>query len=360
MFWKIIFALYSLGLFCIGWLSVDVEHENLTNTSNIEALQGILLLVLLYFMFNILYGLARKIQVLSKTSTIILITLTIITNICLALNPANFMQVNHLSKPLHYLGFIEIMLVLYGIILIPIYIPLISYLKKYNIFERKIKNNFYSSYALMWFISFVLPTTLKNCFLYIKGSFDINPFIDLLVIISNIYILICIYGFIVRKKFIPTKILKITIIPVLIFNYSISNFIEMNKEVINYPIAINIFYTFIIIMEILICYKYIYTDITSNTPDYVDVKIINNFNEKKEHKFLQEIKNKSEVSKWFYVLLIFLLGGLGIHKFYAGKIRVGFLYLILCWTSIPFIISIIELFYSIFQTPDESGKINVY
>ena len=49
MFWKIIFALYSLGLFCIGWLSVDVEHENLTNTSNIEALQGILLLVLLYF-----------------------------------------------------------------------------------------------------------------------------------------------------------------------------------------------------------------------------------------------------------------------------------------------------------------------
>ena len=188
MFWKIIFALYSLGLFCIGWLSVDGEQENLANVSNIEALQVILLFVLLYFLFNILYGLARKIQVLSKTSTIILITLTIITNICLALNHTYFMQVNYLSKPLHYLGFFEIMIVLYGIILMPIYIPLISYFKKYNIFERKIKSNFYSSYALMWFISCVLPATLKNCFLYVKGAFDINPFVDLLVIISNIYI----------------------------------------------------------------------------------------------------------------------------------------------------------------------------
>ncbi|MDF0726298.1 NINE protein [Cytobacillus sp. S13-E01] len=37
-----------------------------------------------------------------------------------------------------------------------------------------------------------------------------------------------------------------------------------------------------------------------------------------------------------------LLGGLGIHKFYLGKIWMGILYLLFSWTGIPSIIGLIE------------------
>ena len=41
-------------------------------------------------------------------------------------------------------------------------------------------------------------------------------------------------------------------------------------------------------------------------------------------------------------LFAFFLGGLGIHKFYLGRVGQGFLYLIFCWTFIPTIIAFIE------------------
>lgn len=37
-----------------------------------------------------------------------------------------------------------------------------------------------------------------------------------------------------------------------------------------------------------------------------------------------------------------LLGGIGVHKFYLGKIGMGILYLCFCWTGIPAIVGFIE------------------
>ena len=37
-----------------------------------------------------------------------------------------------------------------------------------------------------------------------------------------------------------------------------------------------------------------------------------------------------------------LLGGIGIHKFYLGRIGQGILYILFCWTLIPSLIAIIE------------------
>lgn len=41
-------------------------------------------------------------------------------------------------------------------------------------------------------------------------------------------------------------------------------------------------------------------------------------------------------------LLGIFLGGLGIHKFYMGKIGMGILYLLFCWTGIPSLVGFIE------------------
>lgn len=41
-------------------------------------------------------------------------------------------------------------------------------------------------------------------------------------------------------------------------------------------------------------------------------------------------------------LFAIFLGGLGVHKFYLGKVGQGVLYLLFCWTFIPAIVSFIE------------------
>ena len=41
-------------------------------------------------------------------------------------------------------------------------------------------------------------------------------------------------------------------------------------------------------------------------------------------------------------LLGIFLGGIGVHKFYLGKVGMGILYLLFCWTGVPAIIGFIE------------------
>ena len=49
------------------------------------------------------------------------------------------------------------------------------------------------------------------------------------------------------------------------------------------------------------------------------------------------VKNKTVAG-----ILAILLGGIGVHKFYLGRIGQGILYLAFCWTGIPAIIGFIE------------------
>ncbi len=48
---------------------------------------------------------------------------------------------------------------------------------------------------------------------------------------------------------------------------------------------------------------------------------------------------KSETAGFFLALL---LGGLGVHQFYLGRMKMGLRYLAFCWTLIPAIVSIFE------------------
>ena len=69
--------------------------------------------------------------------------------------------------------------------------------------------------------------------------------------------------------------------------------------------------------------------------------------------------NTKAVNKVAYCVLALFLGGIGIHKFYAGKTSSGILYLLFCWTAIPAIISLIEFIVALCKTPDSKGKILV-
>ena len=65
------------------------------------------------------------------------------------------------------------------------------------------------------------------------------------------------------------------------------------------------------------------------------------------------------VDKTIYCLLAFFLGGIGIHKFYAGKTGSGILYLLFCWTAIPAFIAFIEFIVGLCKKADANGRILV-
>ena len=47
-------------------------------------------------------------------------------------------------------------------------------------------------------------------------------------------------------------------------------------------------------------------------------------------------------NKVLAVLLALFLGGLGVHKFYLGQTKYGFIYLLFCWTYIPAVFGLFE------------------
>ena len=65
------------------------------------------------------------------------------------------------------------------------------------------------------------------------------------------------------------------------------------------------------------------------------------------------------VNKTVYCLLALILGGVGGHKFYAGKIGSGICYLVFFWTCIPCIIALVELISALCKHADAAGNIVV-
>lgn len=65
------------------------------------------------------------------------------------------------------------------------------------------------------------------------------------------------------------------------------------------------------------------------------------------------------VNKLVYCILCFFLGGIGAHKFYAGKTLAGVFYFLFCFTYIPGLLALIEFVVALTKRSDSLGNIYV-
>ncbi|WP_461254144.1 TM2 domain-containing protein, partial [Streptococcus uberis] len=68
---------------------------------------------------------------------------------------------------------------------------------------------------------------------------------------------------------------------------------------------------------------------------------------------------EAKVNKKTYILLAVFLGMFGAHEFYAKKVKSGLLYLIFCWTAVPFLLGLYDAIKASTIAKDENGKISI-
>ncbi|MGN0158627.1 MAG: NINE protein, partial [Brotaphodocola sp.] len=68
-------------------------------------------------------------------------------------------------------------------------------------------------------------------------------------------------------------------------------------------------------------------------------------------------RTRHPVSKKQYLLLTILTGWIGGHRFYAKRYYLGALYLMFCWTMIPFMMSVLDFLEAVPIKSDEKGII---
>lgn len=69
-----------------------------------------------------------------------------------------------------------------------------------------------------------------------------------------------------------------------------------------------------------------------------------------------DVKVIGQKSRVVAALLAFFVGGLGVHKFYLGRIGWGVVYLLFFWTFIPAIIAFIEFIIYLFTSDEDFAK----
>lgn len=99
--------------------------------------------------------------------------------------------------------------------------------------------------------------------------------------------------------------------------------------------------------------------IQNNPQEGININISNNNNNNNDPSASYIANGKKAVNKIVYCILAFFLGGIGIHKFYAGRIGTGILFIIFSWTFIPAFIAFVEFVVALCKQSDPNGNILV-
>ncbi|EKZ0111226.1 TM2 domain-containing protein [Enterococcus faecalis] len=97
-------------------------------------------------------------------------------------------------------------------------------------------------------------------------------------------------------------------------------------------------------------------NISNSTDEKININIVND-NQHQQPNNVNYIQSGKVVNKTVYIVLALFLGGIGGHKFYAGKIGMGILYFIFCLTFIPTVLAIIDIIVAATKTADSNGNI---
>lgn len=92
----------------------------------------------------------------------------------------------------------------------------------------------------------------------------------------------------------------------------------------------------------------------NNNNSGININVSNNQNGNQP---LYIANNTKAVNKVVYCILAFFLGGIGVHKFYAGKTSAGILFILFFWTLIPSFIAFIDFIVGICKKADSNGNI---
>lgn len=68
-------------------------------------------------------------------------------------------------------------------------------------------------------------------------------------------------------------------------------------------------------------------------------------------------KQPHRVNKKIYLLLTLLAGWMGGHRYYERRFILGVVYTAFCWTGVPFVMCLLDLFAVLPIKVDASGKI---
>ena len=77
----------------------------------------------------------------------------------------------------------------------------------------------------------------------------------------------------------------------------------------------------------------------------IDLETIKSDLNEKELEMFNKSYRKRKKSVFIGVLLTLFPCGFGFHKFYLGANKAGWLYLLFCWTLIPFIFQLVEVLF---------------
>ena len=62
-------------------------------------------------------------------------------------------------------------------------------------------------------------------------------------------------------------------------------------------------------------------------------------------------------SFWIFIVLALVGGGIGLQEFYRGKITLGVVAVLFCWTGIPALVAVIEAIVWLFRGEEEFNKL---